>query len=410
MRSRLRQLAGISGLGVRRVVGRLRTGARGRTLVAITGVALAVALLVVVTSLSAGLAGGATVQSEDIDYWIVPDESGAGTVPLNTEGAQLSEVHHITAQLRADSRVEYATPVGITPIQLRHPVTDEQMYVLAVGVIPDSGRHVAGLNTTPLVGSYVHHENGSYTGPWTGQMVISPAVATELNITRTDKIAVGGSTRTGTVAHVADTNLDAGVGEVPAVVMPLAELQTLTGQTNSDTADQILVSTTDPSVQSLLTGIYPGTSVVSRAGLTGVETSTTSLPLAMAVAATVVAGGIGVTFVATMMGLELTASRQELAILGAVGFSARARVLVVITETITVAMLGGMLGVSLGGVGVVGVNVAIADFVGVTTLATLTPGIILYALAAAVAVGVLAVPYPLYLATHTDVLAALSRS
>jgi putative ABC transport system permease protein len=85
-------------------------------------------------------------------------------------------------------------------------------------------------------------------------------------------------------------------------------------------------------------------------------------------------------------------------------------VLVVITETITVAMLGGMLGVSLGGVGVVGVNVAIAEFVGVTTLATLTPGIILYALAAAVAVGVLAVPYPLYLATHTDVLAALSRS
>ncbi|WP_158294346.1 FtsX-like permease family protein, partial [Halorubrum sp. SP9] len=94
----------------------------------------------------------------------------------------------------------------------------------------------------------------------------------------------------------------------------------------------------------------------------------------MALAATVVAGGIGVAFVATMMGLELTASRQEIAILGAVGFSARARVLVVITETVTVAVLGGLLGVALGSVGVVGLNVAIAEFVGVTTLATLTPG------------------------------------
>ena len=409
MSSWLRQLAGISGLGVRRVVGRLRTGARGRTLVSITGVALAVALLVVVTSLSAGLAGGATVQSNDIDYWIVPDESGAGSVPLNAEGVQLSEVHRITAQLRADSRIDYATPVAITPIQLRHPATDERTYVLALGVIPESGRHVAGLNTTPLVGSYAHYDNGSYAGPWTGQMVLSPAVATELNVTPTAEIAVGGSSRTGTVTHVTDTNLDAGVGEVPAVVLPLAELQTLTGQTSSDTADQILVSTTDPSVQSLLTDIYPGTSVVSRTGLTGAETSTTSLPLAMALAATVVAGGIGITFVATMMGLELTASRQELAILGAVGFSARARVLVVITETVTVAVLGGVLGVALGTVGVVGLNVAVAEVVGVTTLATLTPGIILYALAAAVAVGVLAVPYPLYLATQTDVLAALTR-
>ncbi|WP_233559322.1 MULTISPECIES: FtsX-like permease family protein [unclassified Halorubrum] len=409
MSSRRRQLAGICGLGVRRVVGRLRTGARGRTLVSITGVALAVALLVVVTSLSAGLAGGATVQSEDIDYWIVPDESGAGSVPLNAEGAQLSEVHRITAQLRADSRINYVTPVAITPIQLRHPATNEQTYVLVLGVIPESGRHVAGLNTTPLADSYVHYDNGSYAGPWTGQMVISPAVATELNVTQRDELALGGSTRTGTVSHVTDTNLDAGVGEVPAIVMPLAELQTLTGQASSDTADQILVSTTDPSVQSLLTDIYPGTSVVSRVGLAGAETSTTNLPLAMALAATVVAGGIGVAFVATMMGLELTASRQEIAILGAVGFSTRARVLVVITETVTVAILGGLLGVALGSVGIVGLNAAIAEFVGVTTLATLTPGIILYALAAAVAVGVLAVPYPLYLATQTDVLAALTR-
>lgn len=396
-------------MGVRRVVGRLHTGARGRTVVAVTGVALAVALLVVVTSLSAGLAGGATVQSEDIDYWIVPDESGAGSVPLNAEGAQLSEVHQISAQLRADPRIDYATPVAIAPIQLRHPTTNDRMYVLALGAIPESERHVAGFNTTPLVGTYSDQANGTYAGSWTGQVVISPAVAAELNVTPTDDIELSGSTRRGTVTHVSDTNLNTGVGEVPAVVMPLAELQSITGQTESDTADQILVSTTDPTVRPLLTDIYPGTSVVSRTGLTGAATSTTSLPLAMALAATLVAGGIGVAFVATMMGLELTASRQELAILGAIGFSARVRILLVSIETVTIAVLGGLLGIGIGSGGVAGLNLVIAEFVGVTTLATLTPGIILYALAAAVAVGVLAVPYPLYLATQTNVLAALSR-
>ena len=409
MSGRLRQFGAIVGLGIRRVVGRLRSSGRGRTVVSISGVVLAVALLVVVTSLSAGLAGGATVQSDNIDYWIVPDESNAGSVPLNAEGAQLSDVHQVTAALQADERIGYVSPVSLQPIQVRHPATDSQMYVLAVGVIPERNRQVAGLNTTPLVGSYTYYANGTYNGTWSGRTVISPAVADDLNTTTSDTLTVGGSPRDITVAHVAATELDAGVGAVPAIVMPLAELQSVTGQEATDSADQILVSTTDPSVESLLADIYPRTDVVSRSGLVGAETSTTSLPLAMALAATLVAGGIGVTFVATMMGLELTAGRRELAVLGAVGFSTRSRVLVVLTETVTVATLGGLGGILLGLGGVVGVNRGIEATIGVSQLATVTPSILVYALVAALVVGVLAAPYPLYLAIKTDVLTELTR-
>ena len=409
MSGRLRQFGAIVGLGIRRVVGRLRSSGRGRTVVSISGVALAVALLVVVTSLSAGLAGGATVQSDNIDYWIVPDESNAGSVPLNAEGAQLSDVHQVTAALQADERIGYVSPVSLQPIQVRHPATDSQMYVLAVGVIPERNRQVAGLNTTPLVGSYTYYANGTYNGTWSGRTVISPAVADDLNTTTSDTLTVGGSPRDITVAHVAATELDAGVGAVPAIVMPLAELQSVTGQEATDSADQILVSTTDPSVESLLADIYPRTDVVSRSGLVAAETSTTSLPLAMALAATLVAGGIGVTFVATMMGLELTAGRRELAVLGAVGFSTRSRVLVVLTETVTVATLGGLGGILLGLGGVVGVNRGIEATIGVSQLATVTPSILVYALVAALVVGVLAAPYPLYLAIKTDVLTELTR-
>lgn len=409
MSTRLRRLAAVIGLGIRRVRGRLLSRGRGRTVVSITGVALAVALLVVVTSLAAGLAGGATVQSEDIDYWVVPDESGAGSVPLNAEGAKLSDVHRVTNDLQADDRVEYASPVALQPIQLRHPATGNRTYVLAVGVIPETGRTIAGLNTTPLAGEYSFYQNGSYDGAWSGATVISPTVATDLGAGNGDELRLGGSNRQFTVAHVNDGELSAGIGEVPAVVMPLAELQAVTDQTAADSADQILVSTTDPSVNTLLTGIYPGTSVVTRSGLAGAETSATSLPLAMAVAATLVAGGIGVTFVATMMGLEVTASRRELAVLGAVGFSARSRVVVVLTETLTVSLLGGILGVAVGVIGVQGVNSAIAATIGVSGLATVTAPIVGYALVTALAVGVVAVPYPMYLTRNTDVLMELTR-
>lgn len=409
MNERLRQFGAIVGVGVRRVLGRLQSGGRGRTVVSITGVALAVALLVVVTSLSAGLAGGATVQSDDIDYWIVPDESGAGSVPLNAEGAQLGDVHRITAELQADARIGYASPVLLQPLQVQHPATDAQTYVLAVGVIPEPNREVAGLNTTPLAGAYTYYANGSYNGTWSGQSVISPVVADDLNATTGDTLRLGGASRDVTVTQITATELEAGVGKVPAIVMPLAELQAVTGQTTADSADQILVSTTDPSVESLLGTIYPQTTVVTRSGLVGADTSATSLPLAMALAATLVAGGIGVTFVATMMGLELTAGRRELAVLGAVGFSNRSRILVVLTETVTVAVLGGLSGIVLGLGGVAGVNRAIESTIGVAQLATVTPGIVVYALAAALVVGVLAVPYPLYLAVKTDVLTELTR-
>lgn len=84
--TRLTQFATVCGLGVRRVIGRLRGAAPGRMSVCIAGVAIAVALLFVVTGLSIGLAGSSTVESENIDYWIVPDEGGAGSVPLQSEG------------------------------------------------------------------------------------------------------------------------------------------------------------------------------------------------------------------------------------------------------------------------------------------------------------------------------------
>ena len=408
MSARLRRIAAVTGLGVRRVFGRLRGVAPGRMGVCIAGVAVAVALLVVVASVSIGLAGSTTVESEDIDYWIVPDDGGSGSVPLQSEGARLSQVHTISADLNADDRIEYASPVALQPLRLENPATGDREYVIAIGVLPpDGNRRVADMRLGPLSETYPYYADGDYDGTWTGEFVASPAVADRLALDVNDTAAVGGANRSLTLVGVNDREMAARFGEVPAVAMPLAELQSLAGLDEADEADQILVSTTDPSVESELATVYPRTEVVSRAGLTSFQTTSTNLPLAMALAATVVAGGIGVAFVATMMGLELTAGRRELAVLGAVGFSRRTQALVVISETVTVAVIGGVLGVGLGALATFAVNAGVAAAIGVPSLATITPAVAGYAFVVAVLVGLCAAPYPLYLTVRTDTLEEL---
>lgn len=397
-------------LGVRRVIGRLRGASPGRTAVCVMGVATAVALLTVVTGLSLGLAGGATIESDDVDYWIVPAEGESSSVPLQSEGPRLGSVHDVAADLDEDDRVEYATPVAIQPIRIEHAATGEDVYVLAIGVVPPAEeRTVAGVDAGAFDASYPHYANGDYDGRWTGEVVITPAVAERLNVGPESQLRVGGHDEGLTVVDVADSDVSAGVGEMPAIVMPLAELQTVTGTTDGDQADQILVSTTDPTVREELTAVYPNAKVVSRSGIAGLETSPTNLPFAMALAAAIVAAGVGVAFVATMMGLELTAGRRELATLAAIGFSPGSRALVVLSETLTVTALGGILGIGLGALGVGALNAGLANAVGIPGVAVFTPALAGYAFAVALFVGVVAAPYPLYLAFKTGSGATLDQ-
>ncbi|GAB3411448.1 hypothetical protein GCM10027435_03050 [Haloparvum alkalitolerans] len=410
MRERLLHVIGIGALGGRRVVGRLRGASPGRTAVCITGVAVAVGLLMVVTGLSLGLATGATVDGDGVNYWIVPDDGNAGSVPLSAEGTQLGDVHTTAARIESDERVRYATPVAIHPIRIQNPETDERMYVLALGIIPTAEQtHISGLNISTLDTAYPHYANGTYEGAWTGETVITPAVSAEIGTERGGPLELARDDRELDVVGAAETNLSAGVGEVPAVVMPLAELQTVTGTASGDQADQIMVSTSDSRVRESLTGIYPRTKVITRSGIVGADTTPTSLPLAMALTASLVAGGIGVAFVATMMGLELTAGRRELAMLGAIGFSQRSRALLSVSETLIVSALGGLLGVVFGTAGILALNAGIAQTIGLSTVAELSLPLAGYAFVMALLVGLLSAPYPLYLALRTDTLEELTR-
>ncbi len=408
----MRRVLSLVGLGYRRVLGRLRTGASRRVLLTVCGVALAVALMTTVTGVALGLAADTTVRSDGVDYWIVPEQGSASSIAVSVEGPQLGDVHATTDRLAADDRIEYVTPVQLQVLRLQSDGATE--YVLAIGVIPpDEPRSIAGLSTAGLSPGDPHYANSTYNGSWTGEAIASDATAELLNASEGTTVrSVSGSNDAGTftVTRVEQGDFSTGLGPVPVVLVHLAELQTLTGSTGGDQADQLLVSTNDPSVRSELETVYPRTQVVARGGLGASEASTESLPLAVAVTALLSALIVGTLFVATLMGLEVTADRETLAALAAMGSSARSRSILVFVETLSVTTVGGIAGVLFGIGSIFALNAIVSATLGVGTVARFHPLLGGYGVLVALGIGLLASPYPILVARRTDVVEVLSRS
>lgn len=407
--SQLRRFISAFQLGIRRLLGKLTGGESTRLLLSVTGIAVAIMLLTTVSGVAVGLASQTAVQSDDVDYWIVPEDSDLQTIAVSTGGPQLGETHPLATELTADDRVTYATPVLLQVV----PVTVETgtEYILFVGVVPPDTLTptISGLPTAPLTPGDPYYANGSYAGNWTGEMVINPATAELLNASTGDQIAVPGTAQPISITTVADGQLTTGVGSVPVALVHLSELQQMTRVTNSDAADQILVSTNVAGVKTDLDGRYPNTTVVTRTGIASQTVSTSSLPLAMAAAAFVTALVVGVLFTATMMGLEVSTDRTTLGTLTALGYSGRSLTVLVIAETLSLAVVGGILGVGLGGFATVGVNILARRIFGVESLAVFEPALFGYGLAVAFIIGLCAAPYPVWLSRQTDPLEVIRR-
>lgn len=403
------RLLTIPRLAATRIRGRLTGPDAGRLRLCVVGVTLAVALMIVLTGVAIGLASQSTVQSEDVDYWITPEGAEEGSVVLPGEGTSLGSVHQVTTELNADDRIDYASPVLLEPVRLTNEGGDDAV-VLVMGVMPATDRTVNGIPLDDLDQSYDYYNDGGYDGEWSGGFVATDAAIELLEMRPGDTLTARGDGETAQLSMVArtDATLTSGVGEVPTIVLPLAEAQTLVGYESADQADQILVSTNDPAVQSSIEGIYPNTDVVSRTGLSGAELTTSSLPLAMALSAFLVSVVVGILFVSTMMGLELTANRKALATLDAIGFSSRSRSFLVFSETLVIAILGGAFGTIVGSGSIVVLNRVLVDRIGVA-VAQFEPILLGYGIAVAAAIGVLAAPYPIWLTRRQETLEVLGR-
>ena len=404
MTERTRRLGGFVGLGIRRTVHR---ATRSRQVAfATVGVALAVMLMVTVGGVALALASGSALGSEGADYRIVPAESSVESIAVRVGGPKLGGVHATSAELSADPRVEYATPVDFQVLRVSNPADGAREYVLFAGVIPEEGAAVGGLSLSALRPGDPYYANGSFDGEWTGEVVVSEAAGSLLNATPGTTLRVEAAPeRSFAVVDRDETTLASGLGSVPVAVVHLSELQAVTGGTAGDQADQILVRTDDPSVRGDIERLYPRTEVIAAGDLSS-ELSRSSLPLAVAVTALVTALAVGTLLTGTTMGLATVDDRRSVATLAAVGVSERSRVLLVLVEVLSVAVLGGLLGVVLGVGGIALANAASRRYFGVP-VASVDASLLVAGLVVAVLVGLSAAAYPLWLSRRTPVVEVL---
>jgi putative ABC transport system permease protein len=384
---RLARWRGLLGLGVRNAVVKLGRG--GQSTLSVAGVAVAVGLMLTVTSIGLGLATGGIAADTQTDYLITPS-GDAGSVVANVEGQQLGQVHRATARIESFEGVRWATPVLVSIGSV--DVAEDREYLLVVGVVPDDGTRVAGLSTEALTPGDPMFDGG----PRTGEAVVSSAASEELGYTEGDAFTLvtgaKDANRSFGVVAVAEPS-EPGLGQLPVAVVHLSELQAITGGQRADVANRILVSGSGERLQQRLQRVYPESDVVTRQQLLRQQALDAELTLAVGVGAFLVAVVVGVLFIATTMGFELAAEREDRLVLRAVGISRRSRLALVAIRTFVVCLLGGVGGILLWLAGSTLVNVVARAVSGGFAVAVLHPALAVLGLLAALLIGLVVAPY-----------------
>ncbi|WP_255196430.1 ABC transporter permease [Halorarius litoreus] len=384
---RLARWRGLVEIGVRNTV--VKLGGGGQSTLSVVGVAVAVGLMLTVSSIALGIATGGVAADTSTDYLITP-EGDAGSVVAQVEGQQLGQVHATTARIESFDGVEWATPVLVTIGGV--DVDGEREYLLVVGVIPEQQVRVAGLTASGLTPGDPMFDGG----PRTGEAVVSQAAAEELGYTSGDRFQlVNGASdanRTFSVVEVSEPT-EPGLGQLPVAVVHLSELQAITGGNEADVASRILVSGSGEDLPGKLQRVYPGSEVQTREQLLQERALDSQLTLAVGVGAFLVAVVVGVLFIATTMGFELAAERTDRLVMRAVGVSRRSRLTLVAVRTFVVCLFGGVGGVLLWLLTSGLVNVVARRVSGGVAVAVVRPELAALGLVAALLIGLLTTPY-----------------
>lgn len=413
MRKGLTRWLGLVGVALRRTATKATQTAPRQTMVSVLGVAIAVALMLVVTATGLGLVQGTTVRGDAVDYWVVPESGGASTMVVSTGSAQLGDVHEKSANLTRDERIEYATPVQIEVLNVGSGGSSE--YVLGVGIIPDQRLdRVAGLSTGALSAGDPYYANGSYNGTWTGEAALSEGAAESLDVGPDATLSVegalsGSENRDLRVTAVEPAAVESGLSGMPVMVVHLSELQTISGAQSADQADQILVQSNVGGLETELEDRFGGANAVTRSGFTAQNSVDSDLPLAMGVAALIIAIVVGALFVATTQGLQVEADSEQLATLTAIGFSRRARAVLLVVQALALTLVGGALGVVLAYVTTAVTNYAATRAIAPVPIADFHPLLVVYGLGVSAFIGLLVVPYLLAMERRTKGVAEVIR-
>jgi len=330
------------------------THARGRTVLTVLGITLAVlaATLLAGTGIGVIQTGQQQFDAAGRDVWIT-----GGPVRFSPTGVggfenSIVDAHGVESQLEAREDVKVVTPMSFQTVYVK---SNESDYETLVGVgAPARGGSVQITNGTGFNRTDVHYAGGNYTGPMTHEVVIDQRTAEMMNVSVGDSLYVGGTTGIArenefTVVGVSPT-FSRFLG-TPSVVVHLSELQELTGATGADTATLMTLTVADgadpEAVAADIQADYPDYDV---------RTNQEQLTEILRDQAVIMAAGGSLVFLALLAGLALSVNvllshvyhqTRELAALKALGTSSSTLSLTLVAQALVLGTLGGLLGVAL---------------------------------------------------------------
>lgn len=343
---RVRRLWGIGWIAFRQ----LRSD-RMRTLLAVVGVTLAVLSVTLLAGVGAGVTetGRETFDQSGRDLWVSggPIDIAPGTVG----GFQnpIPNAHPLADEIGAHEEVRTAVPLAFQVVYIS---TDGEEFDTTMGSgTPGAGGSVSITEGDGFMGPNTHYAGGNYTGEMTHQALVSPELAEKYNLSVGDTVHVGGTIQTARenefeVVGISSTFANfLGTG---TVTLRLSELQTLTGNAYDDRATIITIKTVDgadpAAVREELAAQHP--KYTFRTNEEQLVEVLERQAVVLAAGASLVALGVvaGGALALNLLLSIVYVQRESLSVLRAVGATRLGVVGVAVTQALTIATLGFLVG------------------------------------------------------------------
>lgn len=382
----------VAGLGFRQLA-----HDRTRTALAVVGICLAVLSVTVLASVGLGVVetGQQKFDASGRDLWVT---GGAVRLAPGTVGGFENTVygaHNLSDRIASRPDVHTATPMAFQTVYVS---ADGSEFDTLVGTgAPARGGSVSITEGRGFDERDRHYAEGSYDGPMSREVVVSPGVADQFGVGVGDTLSIGGTVADArrnefTVVGVSPT-FSRFLG-APTVVLHLSELQEVTGTTGNDRATMITVD-----VQANASPEAVASELQEANPQYEVRTNREQLRATLRRQAVVIAAGVSLVVLAALAGIALTANlllslvyqqRRTLAALRAQGSAASTLVGAVTVQAACLGVVGGILGVALTPPILAGLNLVAARLVGFENVVSVDVRVLVAGFAIAVVMSLLA--------------------
>lgn len=342
-----------------------------RTLLGVIGVALAVVATVLLLSLGTSVlaVGDAGFTRIGGDLWMTAGSVGFAPGAVGGVETSIVDSHRLTRELEARDDVSEARALSFQSVYVG---TTPGEYETVVGAgITGNGTVFETTAGRSFTTNDSHYANGSYDGQMTKEILIDRRAASQFGLEVGDTVHVGGTITAADTYEFEVVGISNDIARylgTPTVMLPLGELQRISGKTGTDPSTALLLTVeddTDPeAVQADLRGEYDDYEVRTNSEQFEAVLRSQSDVLASAVTIVVIAVVGGIALVSNIMGLFVYQQQRVLAALRAIGVSSGFLLWVVIGQGIVIAAAGTALGLGIALPALRGINWVVAHVVG----------------------------------------------